>query len=202
VTGVIVRSAANVDAGAQTKLSAILHGLLLALAVLTIPLVLNMIPLASLAAILIYTGFKLAHPRLLRHAWSQGRTQWMPFVITVIAILLSDLLIGIAIGLAVGFMFILLDQLRYPCYAVASPPGGVLQRLKLQEQVSFLHKAALAKYLDELPPGSRIEIDGTACRHIDHDVLEFISDFRQTAKLNRIDFRIVGIALPDVSPSH
>jgi SulP family sulfate permease len=202
VTGVIVRSAANVDAGAQTKLSAILHGVLLLIAVFTIPLLLNMIPLASLAAILIYTGFKLAHPRLLRHAWAQGRTQWMPFVITVVAILLSDLLVGIAIGLTVGFLFILFDQLRYPCYTVVSPQGSVLTRLKLQEQVSFLHKATLAQLLDELPSGARVEIDGTACKHIDHDVLEFLSDFRQTARLKRIDFRTVGVDLPAVSPSH
>jgi MFS superfamily sulfate permease-like transporter len=202
VTGVIVRSAANVDAGAQTKASAILHGVLLLVAVLTIPVLLNMIPLASLAAILIYTGFKLSHPRLLRHAWAQGRTQWLPFIVTVVAILLSDLLIGIAIGLAVGFLFVLFDQLRYPCFTVVSPHGSVLTRLKLNEQVSFLHKASLAQVLDELPMGSRVEIDGSGCRHIDHDVLEFISDFRQTALLRRIDFRTVGITLPPVSPSH
>lgn len=202
VTGVIVRSAANVDAGAQTKRSAIMHGVLLLIAVLTIPMLLNMIPLASLAAILIYTGFKLSHPRLLRHAWAQGRTQWLPFLVTVTAILLSDLLVGITIGLAVGFVFILFDQLRYPCFTVVSPHGSVLTRLKLQEQVSFLHKASLARQLDELPAGARIEIDGTACQHIDHDVLEFLSDFRQTARLRRIDFRTVGIDLPAVSPSH
>ena len=202
VTGVIVRSAANVDAGAQTKRSAIIHGVLLLIAVLTIPVLLNMIPLASLAAILIYTGFKLSHPRLLRHAWTQGRTQWLPFLVTVSAILLSDLLIGITIGLAVGFVFILFDQLRYPCFTVVSPHGSVLTRLRLQEQVSFLHKASLARLLDELPSGARIEIDGTACQHIDHDVLEFLSDFRQTARLRRIDFRTVGIDLPALSPSH
>jgi len=202
VTGVIVRSSANIDAGAQTKLSAILHGVLLLLAVFTIPVLLNMIPLASLAAILIYTGFKLAHPRLLRHAWLQGRTQWVPFVVTVIAILLSDLLVGIAIGLTIGFIFILFDQLRFPCFTVVSPHGSVLKRLKLQEQVSFLHKATLAQVLDDLPVGSRVEVDGTSCAHIDHDVLEFLSDFRQTAKLRKIDFRTVGIDLPPVSPSH
>ena len=202
VTGVIVRSAANVDAGAQTKRSAIIHGVLLLIAVLTIPMLLNMIPLASLAAILIYTGFKLSHPRLLRHAWAQGRTQWLPFLVTVSAILLSDLLVGITIGLAVGFVFILFDQLRYPCFTVVSPQGSVLTRLKLQEQVSFLHKASLARLLDDLPAGARIEIDGTACQHIDHDVLEFLSDFRQTARLRRIDFRTVGIDLPALSPNH
>ncbi|MDH4064387.1 MAG: SulP family inorganic anion transporter [Acidobacteriota bacterium] len=202
VTGVIVRSAANVDAGAQTKMSAIMHGVLLALAVLAIPTLLNMIPLASLAAILVYTGFKLAHPSLLRYMWSQGRTQWLPFAVTVVAILLTDLLIGIIVGLVVGFFFVLLDQLRFPCFTVVSPRGSVLTRIKLQEQVSFLHKGALAQMLDELPAGGRIEVDGTSCRHIDHDVLEFISDFRQTAKLKHIDFRTVGLDLPPVSPSH
>jgi MFS superfamily sulfate permease-like transporter len=202
LTGVIVRSAANVDAGAQTKMSAVLHGILLLIAAVTIPTFLNLIPLATLAAILIYTGFKLTHPRLLTHAWRQGRTQWLPFVVTVVAILLSDLLVGIAIGLSVGFVFILLDQLRSLGFTVVSPKGSVLTRLKLHEQVSFLQKASLARTLDALPAGSRVEIDGTACRHIDHDVLEFISDFRQTARLRQVDFRIVGISLPPVSPSH
>ncbi|MCC7127180.1 MAG: SulP family inorganic anion transporter, partial [Acidobacteria bacterium] len=191
ITGVIVRSAANVGAGAQTKLSAVLHGVLLLIAVMMIPVLLNTIPLASLAAILLYTGYKLAHPRLLRYMWSQGHTQWLPFAVTVIAILLTDLLIGIAIGLAVGFTFILLDQLRYPGFAIVSHAGAVLTRVRLHEQVSFLHKGSLAEMLDGLPRGSRVEIDGSACRHIDHDVLEFLSDFRQTATLKRIDFRIV-----------
>jgi MFS superfamily sulfate permease-like transporter len=99
-------------------------------------------------------------------------------------------------------MFILFDQLRYPCFSVVSPHGSVLKRVKLQEQVSFLHKASIAQLLDELPVGSRVEVDGSACSHIDHDVLEFLSDFRQTASLRRIDFRTVGVTLPPVSPSH
>jgi MFS superfamily sulfate permease-like transporter len=202
VTGVIVRSSANIDAGAQTKMSAITHGVLLAVAAVSIPTLLNMIPLASLAAILIYTGFKLAHPTLIRHMWTQGRTQFLPFVITIVAILLSDLLIGIAIGLAIGVLFIIIDHLRFPCYSVVSPPGSVLTRVRLHETVSFLGKASLAEMLDTLPRGSRVEIDGSNCKRIDHDVLEFISDFRETAKLKHIDFRTVGLALPPVSPSH
>jgi MFS superfamily sulfate permease-like transporter len=202
VTGVIVRSAANVDAGAQTKMSTITHGLLLAVAVVTIPALLNLIPLASLAAILIYTGFKLAHPRLIRHMWAQGRTQFVPFVVTVVAILLSDLLVGIIIGLTVGTFFIIVDHLRFPCYTVVSPPGSVLTRVRLHETVSFLGKASLAEMLDRLSVGSRVEIDGTNCKRIDHDVLEFISDFRETAKLKGVDFRTVGLVLPPISPSH
>jgi SulP family sulfate permease len=202
LSGVIVRSAANVDAGAQTKLSSVLQGLLLAIGIVTLPRLLNSIPLASLAVLLIYTGFKLLHPTLIRHIWRQGRTQFVPFVVTLVAILLADLFIGIAVGLAVGFVFILFDQLRFPCYTVVSPPGSVLTRLRLHDQVTFLNKGSLALLLDRLSPGSRIEIDGSACRHIDHDVLEFISDFHQTARLKRIDFRTVGIALPAIIPSH
>lgn len=202
VTGVIVRTAANVDAGARTKRSAVLHGVLLLVAVFTAPQLLNSIPLASLAVILIYTGFKLTHPRLLQHAWQNGHAQWIPFTVTVIAILLSDLLVGIAIGLTVGFAFVLVDQLRSQGFTVVSPKGSVLTRLKLHEHVSFLQKASLARKLDGLAPGSRIEIDGTACRGIDQDVLEFISDFRETARLRNIDFRTVGITLPPISPSH
>jgi len=202
VTGVLVRSAANVDAGAQTKSSAILHGLLMAVAVFVIPVALNMIPLASLAAVLIYTGFRLAQPQLVRHMWSQGRMQFVPFLVTVVAILLTDLLMGIMVGLAVGFLFVLFDQLRYPCYTVVSGAGSVLKRVRLHEQVTFLNKASLAQFLDSLPAKSRIEVDGRGCRHIDHDVMEFISDFRQTAIIRQIDFRTVGIALPPVSPSH
>ena len=202
ITGVLVRSAANVDAGAQTKLSAVIHGLLMAAAVFLVPVFLNMIPLASLAAVLIYTGVKLAQPRSVRHTWNQGRTQFLPFLVTVVAILLTDLLIGVLVGLAVGFLFVLFDQLRYPCYTVVSGAGAVLKRVRLHEQVTFLNKASLAQLLDEMPTRSRIELDGSHCRHIDHDVLEFISDFRQTAALREIDFRIVGIALPPISPSH
>lgn len=202
VTGVIVRSAANVDAGARTKASAILHGVLLLLAVLLIPAFLNSIPLASLAAILIYTGFKLAHPRLVKHAYAQGWYQFLPFVITVVAILLTDLLVGIGVGLAFGFFFILVDQFRAPCYTVVSPHGSVLTRLRLHDHVSFLNKATLTRALEGLPSGARVEIDGTHCERIDHDVLEFIADFRETAKLRGIDFRLVGISAGATSPSH
>jgi MFS superfamily sulfate permease-like transporter len=202
VTGVIVRSAANVGAGARTKLSAILHGLLLASAAVSIPGLLNHIPLASLAAILLYTGFKLAHPKLLVHMWRQGATQATPFVVTIVAILLTDLLVGIAIGLSVGLLFLLIDHSRQRCYEIVSPPGAVLMRVRLHEQVSFLSKASLASLLNGLEPGSRVEIDGSRSSHLHHDILEFLSDFRQTALLKNIDLRFVGIELPPSSPAH
>lgn len=202
VTGVIVRSAANVDAGARTKLSAVLHGLLLALAVLTVPVLLNHIPLASLAAILLYTGFKLAHPKALAHMWRQGPSQFTPFVLTIAAILLTDLLVGIAIGLSVGLLFILVEHSRQPCYEIVSPPGAVLKRVRLHEQVSFLSKGSLATLLERLEPGSRVELDGTRCKQIHHDVLEFIGDYRETAVLKKIDLRLVGIELPATRSGH
>jgi len=202
LTGVIVRSAANVDAGAQTKLSAILHGVLLVLAAVTIPGLLNEIPLASLAAILLYTGFKLAHPRILRSMWGQGWKQFTPFALTIAAILLSDLLIGITVGLVVAFAFILTDEIRFDCFTVTSPPGAVLKRIQLQEQVSFLNKASLARLLASLKPGERLEIDGSRCRVIHHDVLEHMADFRQQALERGIDLRLVGIDLPPPPPAH
>ena len=129
--------------------------------------------------------------------WRSAEMLWL-----VMVALVTDLLVGISLGLVVGFIFILFDHLRYPCYTVVSPPGSVLTRVRLQDQVSFLNKASLVQLLENTAPGSRIEVDGTACRHVDHDVLEFISDFRQTAELKRIDFRTVGLSLPPVSPSH
>jgi MFS superfamily sulfate permease-like transporter len=193
VTGVIVRSAANVGAGARTKAASMLHGVLLALAVLAMPAALNRIPLAVLAAILLYTGWKLAHPSLWRQAAGRGAFQFVPFAVTVLAILLTDLLVGIGIGLAVGFCFILAEHLRAPCFSVVSAPGAVLTRLRLHDHVTFLNKSSLSRALHRFPPGSRVELDGTRCERIDHDVLELIGDFRRTAARRQIDFRLVGI---------
>ena len=196
VTGVIVRSAANIDAGSQTKLSALLHGVLLALAVVLAPTLLNHIPLAALAAILLYTGFKLAHPKIVRFVWTQGPPQFVPFLVTVIAILLTDLLHGIGIGLAVGFAFILFDQLRDPCYSVVSPAGAVLRRVQLHDHVSFLNKGTVARLLEDQKAGSRLELDASHCVYIDHDVLEYIGNFRQIALQRGIDLRLVGFKFP------
>ncbi len=202
VTGVIVRSSANVDAGAKTKASAIMHGALLLGAAALIPAVLNLVPIAPLAAILLYTGFKLAHPRLLKHAWSQGVYQFIPFVITVVAILLTDLLVGIGIGLAIGLFFVLLEHLKSPCFTIVSPKGANLTRLRLNENVTFLNKASLATTLEGMPEGSRIEVDGRGAKRIDHDVLELLREFEETARLRRIDLRLVGIPEQSIMPAH
>lgn len=193
VTGVIVRSAANIDAGARTRWSGISHGVLLLAAVITIPALLNYIPLAALAAILLHTGFKLAAPGLWRGMYRQGWAQFVPFAVTVVAIVMTDLLIGIAVGMLVGLFFILSEYLRQPALDRVSPPDAVLQRFELPDQATFLAKANIERTLEALPSGARVEIDGRRTRRFDHDVLEILHDFTKTAELRGIDYRLVGV---------
>lgn len=193
VTGVIVRSAANISSGGQTRWSGITHGVLLLIAVLTIPVLLNFIPLAALAAILLHTGYKLASPALWTATYRLGWQQFIPFAVTVIAIVLTDLLIGIAVGMLVGLFFILSEYLRQPALNRVSPPDAVLQRYQLPDQATFLSKANIERTLDALPQGARIEIDGRNTKRFDHDVLEILHDFSKTAELRGIDYRLVGV---------
>ena len=202
ISGVIVRSAANIDAGAQTRRSTITHGVLLLAAVLTLPAVLNLIPLASLAAVLLFTGFKLASPELFRMAWSQGRSQFVPFLVTMVAIVLTDLLIGIMIGLAIGLFFILREHLLQPALRKVSGPGSVLTRYVLPDQATFLSKANIERTLQALPFDSRVEIDGRHTTRFDLDVLEQLHEFAETARLRRIDYRLVGIPAAATTPTH
>jgi len=202
LTGVIVRSSANVDAGARSRLSAILHAGLLLLAVLTIAPLLNRIPLAALAAVLLVTGYKLTTPSLWRASWQRGPMQFIPFAATIVAVLLTDLLIGIAIGFAVGIAFIVFEQMRRPAFTRVSPPGAVLTRFELPNQVTFLGKASLQRALDALPSGSRVEIDGRKTSQFDQDALEVLLGFRETAKSRHIDYRLVGIPDQPTAPAH
>lgn len=202
ITGVIVRSSANVQAGGRTRWSGIMHGFLLLVAVLSIPAALNYIPLSALAAILLYTGYKLAAPSLWKSTYKLGMQQFIPFAVTVIAIVFTDLLIGIAVGMLVGLSFILSEYLRQPALTRVSTPDAVLQRFVLPDQATFLSKANIELTLDALKPGSRIEIDGRNTKRFDHDVLEILHDFRTTAELREIDYRLVGIpALAAPTPS-
>ncbi len=193
LTGVIVRSAANVGAGARTRWSAILHSVLLTLAVVSIPALLNRIPLAALAAILLHTGWKLAHPQIGRALWRQGASQFIPYVTTIVVVLVTDLLVGIAVGMTVGVFFLLKDMLQSPPYTEVSPKGAVLRRLELHPYVNFLNKGALLSALEGMPDGSRLELDGRQIRRIDPDVLEVIHNFRETAALRGIDYRLVSV---------
>ncbi len=181
VTSVIIRGSVNVNAGSQTKKSAIFHGLLLLLSVALLPQYLNMIPLSALAAILLVTGFKLASPTLFRQMWDEGRYQFTPFIVTVVAIVLTDLLIGILIGLGVAVLFILNSNLRRPIRRTVEPRlEGDVTYIELANQVSFLNRAAIQNVVDDAKPGSRLTIDANQSDYIDPDVLSLIRDFAHT----------------------
>ncbi|HEY4305202.1 MAG TPA: SulP family inorganic anion transporter [Gemmatimonadaceae bacterium] len=197
MTGVIVRSAANVSAGGRTWRSSWVHGLFLLIAVVALPVVLNRIPLAVLAAILIHTGFKLAHPKIFREAWRIGLKYALPFAITVFAILATDLLIGITIGLAVGAFFVLLDSWSHAySYHLEESADHHRVRLVLAEEVTFLNKARINQALQALPPQSVVTVDASRTKHFDHDVIELLHDFHDTARGKGIVLRLIGVPEP------
>lgn len=182
MTAVIVRSSANVNAGGRTKMSAIFHGVLLLVCLLAIPSLLNKIPLSCLAAILLTVGYKLARIALFKHMWHKGLDQFVPFVITIIAVVFTDLLIGVGIGMLVGVFYILRTNLRNPYFYNIAPNGEKNTiRIKLAEEVSFLNKAAIQITLTSLPKGSDVVIDGSNSRYIDPDVLEIINNYKHNA---------------------
>ena len=179
MTAVIVRSTANLDAGAKTKMAAFYHGLFLLASLLLIPTVLNLIPLSALAAILLYIGYKLTRPTIYRKQWALGYNQFIPFIVTVVAILFTDLLVGICIGMAVGIYFILRANYEAPfSFSTRSDGERTHYEIHLSEHVSFLNKASLASTLDSIPAHSVVDIFGDNTRHIDYDVLETIANFR------------------------
>lgn len=193
LTSVIVRSSANINSGAVSKVSAIFHGVLLMLCVFVIPTVLNMIPLSSLAAILILTGYKLAKVSIFKDMFSRGWNQFLPFVVTVLAIVFTDLLLGIAIGLAFSLFFILMSNFRNPFDFVKNDyHTGEIIRLELSPQVSFFNKPSIQNTLDQIPEGSDLVIDATYSDFIDYDVLEAIEEFREVAPSRGINLSLVG----------
>ncbi len=202
VTAVIVRSSANVTAGARTKMSAMVHGLFLGGFVLLIPGLLNYIPLACLAAILLFIGYKLSTVGLYRGMLARGWAQFLPFIVTVVAIVFTDLLTGIGIGLVVAFFFILRNNYEN-AFTLTRVPGGGPDgtdhfALKLAEEVSYLNKGAISKCLRELPLGCSMQIDGSVSTYIDYDVLEVIQDFKVNAPSRDIALELIKI--PAVHP--
>lgn len=203
LTAVVVRGAANVDAGGRTKMSAITHGVFLLLAVLLIPFLLNLIPYASLASILLITGFNLAKPKLFRNLWSLGWKQFLPFMITIIIILLTDLLIGICIGLLLSVYFIIQNNFKAEYRITKSKIHGIeTDLIKLNSNVTFLNKVKLKKVLDDIPEYSVLTIDGSDCNFIDYDILEIISEFSNKARDRHIELHLVGIETVNVTAVH
>lgn len=183
VTSVIVRSSANVNAGAKTKLSAIMHGVLLLLFVALIPGLLNLIPKSALAAVLIYTGYKLAKPSLFKAFYKKGWDQFVPFVVTITAILLTDLLIGVVIGIGVGMFFVIRSNFRTSVFIVNDNNRYLF---RLRKDVSFLNKPIIKNKLEEVPENASVLIDATRADFIDRDVMETIEDFMLHAHLKNI----------------
>ncbi len=193
VTQVIVRSSANIQSGGRTKASAFLHGIFLFVSVLLIPRVLNLIPLASLAAILFMVGYKLAKPSLFKSMYKLGWPLFAPFMATIVAIVFTDLLIGIILGMGVAIMFILYNNMKTPYYFDPEKHHDDEKiRIELSEDVSFLNKASILQTLNHLPENSTVEIDASKSACIDHDVLEVIYDFEANARLRNIDLQLTG----------
>ena len=181
VTSVIVRGSVNVNSGAKTNRSTIFHGFLLLTSVAFLPVYLNMIPLAALAAILLVTGFKLASPALFRQMWLEGRYQFLPFMITLLSIVFTDLLTGILIGLGVSVLFILNSSLRQPIRRIVETHlAGDILHIELANQVSFLNRAALDSIFNETERGTHMLIDATGTDYIDPDILSLIRDYKST----------------------
>lgn len=196
LTQVIVRSSANITFGGKTKLSAILHGVYLLICAITIASLLNMIPLATLAAILFIVGYKLAKPSLFKAMYKQGREHFIPFLATIIGILLSDLLTGIAIGMAFAIFYLLLNNYRnaYDMRDVSNSPHD--QHIVLVEEVSFLNKGGILKKLNEIPENSKVLIDASRSKYIHQDVIEIIQDYIVHAKtMKNIQVEVKGIPI-------
>ncbi len=186
ITSVIVRSSANVNSGAKTKISAIFHGALLLICAGSIPFILNKIPLAVLAAILLLTGYKLAKPALFRKWYAAGFYQFIPFVVTVTAIVFTDLLLGVALGMVISIFFILRENLKSPYFfRHQEHHAGEIIHINLAQEVSFLNKAAIKLTLENLPPDSYVIVDASETVFIDHDVLELIKEFTEVKAVER-----------------
>lgn len=194
MTAVIVRGSANINAGAKTKASAFFHALFLLLSVIFIPFVINKIPLACLAAILLIIGYKLTKVSLYREMYKTGRDQFLPFVITVLAILFTDLLIGISIGLAMGVFYILRRNMKntYSYQRLQRKEGDPIH-LVLSEEMSFLNKASVKLTLEHIPNGSQVIIDGSKSSYIDYDVLELIHNYKENAYRKNIEVKLINI---------
>ena len=194
VTQVIVRSSANVQSGGRTKTSAILHGLFILLSIIVIPTLLNLIPLAVLAAVLLLVGFKLAKPALFLGMSTLGKSQFLPFLITVLGVVFTDLLTGIGLGLLVGVSVILINSYKNSHFLHKEGFDNVDGKYKitLAEEVTFLNKGAILKELNAIPGDAFVEIDVSKTKVLDYDILEILDEFAIKARHRNIDIRLIS----------
>jgi carbonic anhydrase len=180
ITSVIVRSSANINAGAKTKASTIMHGTLILFCSALIPGILNMIPLGALAAILLLTGYKLARISVFKEMFANGKYEWVPFMVTVVAVVFTDLLTGVGLGLLTSIIAILYGNMKNSYYFHKEHHHeGEIIKIHLSEEVSFLNKASIKLTLDHLPANSTVIIDATKTQYIHFDVLELIREFKK-----------------------
>ncbi len=190
ITAVIVRSSANINAGGQTRIACFVHGLCLLISVIYLANYLNYIPLACLAAILLHTGYKLAKPALFKEFYQKGISQLLPFIITIGAILATDLLLGMAIGMAIGMLFVI--KANYHA-AITMVQDGSHYVISLNKDVSFLNKALLRKLILRIQENSTVTIDASKAQFIDHDIVETIQDFLAAAPDDNISVTVIDL---------
>ena len=183
VTSVIVRSSANVYAGGKTRLSAMVHGGLLLLSVLFIPTLINMLPYACLAAVLLVVGYKLSSLKLIRSMWKEGITQFLPFIVTTVVVVATDILAGVALGILASLYFVIRTN-RHAAITVVHENNDWL--LRFNKDCSFVNKATLKEHLRTIPDGAHLIVDGTKALYVDHDIYETLHDFEQTATFKSI----------------
>jgi MFS superfamily sulfate permease-like transporter len=194
MTSVVVRSSANVNAGSRTKMSAIIHGILLLMSVLSIPFLLNKIPLATLAAILLVIGYKLAKPAVFNHFYARGKYQFVPFIITVVAVVFTDLLTGVALGMLMSIFAVLRGNMKRAYYFRKEEyEAGDVIHIHLAQEVSFLNKAAILMTFNTIPDDSKVIINASDTVYIAHDILDSIKEFKKIRAIERnIDVELIG----------
>jgi MFS superfamily sulfate permease-like transporter len=194
ITQVIVRSSANIQSGGKTKSSAIIHGFLLLISLIIIPTLLNKIPLSVLAAILFIVGYKLAKPQLFATIYKQGWKQFVPFIITVLGIIFTDLLVGIGMGLAVGIVIILIKNYQNSHFLHIEKKNDDIEKVKmtLAEEVTFINKGAILKELEQIAPDTKLEINVKNTRFLDYDIIEILEDFLLKAKNRNIEISLIS----------
>jgi MFS superfamily sulfate permease-like transporter len=194
ITQVIVRSSANIQSGGKTKSSAIIHGFLLLISLIIIPTLLNKIPLSVLAAVLFIVGYKLAKPQLFVTIYKQGWKQFVPFIITILGIVFTDLLIGIGMGLTVGIVIILIKNYQNSHFLHIEKKNDDVEKVKmtLAEEVTFINKGAILKELEQIAPDTKLEINVKNTRFLDYDIIEILEDFLLKANNRNIEISLIS----------
>ncbi len=198
ITAVIVRTSANVTAGGRTKVSTMTHGFIMLVCVALIPTVLNLIPLAALSAVLFVVGYKLTSVPVYQAVYRQGKKQFLPFIITILVVMFTDLITGILVGGAVAIFFVLRDNYKNAyLHDKVEKEGESKTTVTLSQEVSFLNKADIMLFLDHLPENHHVVVDGSNSIFIHPDIIDILKDFKKTAEYKNIKLELIGIEEED-----